>query len=449
MSVFSSVKHPQKQLRFVSPRSLAPRLFATRFLAGAALIAFISAPAFASSLCVSPGGKGGCYSTITAAVAAASPGSTIKVGPGTYKEDVIIGKSLSLISQSATIDATGLPNGIYVDGRDNPGLSNVFVSGFSVLNADYEGILVTNASDVTIRGNYVAFNDANLNIEGPTCPGQPDFETGEDFDCGEGIHLLGVSYSTVANNTVVNNAGGILLSDDTGQTHDNLVTGNLSKDNPFDCGIVMASHAPGPGSTDPHLGIINNTIGNNTSTHNGFQVPGAGAGVGIFADGSGKGLVHGNTVIGNNLLNNGLPGIAFHSHVGPNFFLPADDLNDNVLVGNRISGNGQDLFDTATDGPAGINVSSGGGGTPITGTVIFGNTINDEFEDVVTNSPAELDVHFNNLLGGQYGVANLGPGTINATKNYWGCFAGPGGKNCSSVKGPGITYKPVLIIPFL
>jgi parallel beta-helix repeat protein len=440
MSVFMSVKHPQKQLRFAS------RFLTLRFFAGAALIAAICAPAFAATLCVKPKGQAGCYATIGAAVAAASPGDTVKVGPGTYKEDVIIGKSLSLISQSsaAIIDATGLPNGIYVDGRDNPGLNNVVVSGFSVLKANYEGILVTNASDVTIKDNYVAYNDVNLNIEIPTCPGEPDWETGEDFDCGEGVHLSGVSYSTVSNNTVVNNAGGILLSDDTGQTHDNLITGNLAKNNPFDCGIVMASHAPGPGSAAPHLGIINNIISNNTSTQNGYQVPGAGAGVGIFADGSGKGLVHGNIVIGNTLTNNGLPGISFHSHVGPNFFLPADDLNDNVLVGNRISGNGQDLFDTATDGPAGINVSSGGGGTPITGTVIYGNTIDDEFEDVATNTPAKLDVHFNNLLGGQYGVANLGPGAIDATLNYWGCFAGPGGKKCSTPKGPDVTYIPFL-----
>jgi parallel beta-helix repeat protein len=440
MNAPTSAKHPQNQLRFVS----------LRFLSGAALIAAFCTPALASSLCVKPGGQAGCYSTIGAAVAAASPGSTIKVGPGTYKEDVIIGKSLSLISQSkaAIIDATGLPNGIYVDGRDNPGLSDVLVSGFTVENAKYEGILVTNASDITIRGNHVAFNDTSLNIEGPTCPGQPAFETGEDFDCGEGIHLLGVEYSTVANNVVVNNAGGILLSDDTGATHDNLITGNYIKDNPFDCGIVMASHAPAPGSTAPHLGIVHNTISNNTSIHNGFQVPGAGAGVGIFADGSGIGLVHGNIVINNELLDNGLPGIAFHSHVGPNFFLPADDLNDNVLVWNHISGNGQDLFDTLTSGPAGINVNSGGGGSPITGTVIFGNNIENEAEDVAVNTPAEVDVHFNNLLGGKFGVDNLGPGTIDATNNYWGCFTGPGTKKCSSANGPGVTFVPFLRIPF-
>jgi hypothetical protein len=42
----------------------------------------------------------------------------------------------------------------------------------------------------------------------------------------------------VASNVVENNGGGILLSDDTGATHDNLITGNVSKNNPFDCGML-------------------------------------------------------------------------------------------------------------------------------------------------------------------------------------------------------------------
>jgi parallel beta-helix repeat protein len=400
--------------------------------------------------CVKPGGKAGCYATIAAAVAAASPGEEIRVEPGTYKEAVVIGKSLSLIGtnyRNTIIDATGLGNGVYVDGLDNPGLRDVLVSGFTIENAKYEGVLVTNVSDVTIRDNHVLNNDTGLNIEMPACPGQPPFETGEDFDCGEGIHLTGVAYSNVAGNIVEGNSGGILLSDETGETHDNLITGNVVRDNPFDCGITLASHAPGPGSTAPHLGIVHNLIVANQSLRNGFQVPGAGAGVGIFSDGSGIGKVTGNIILNNQLRNNGIPGVAFHSHVGPNFGLPADNLNDNVIIANRISGNGADIGDTPTPGPTGINISSGFGGTPITGTVIAGNTIDQEAADVVVGTPAEVDLHFNNLLGGQIGVDNLGPGTVNATRNYWGCFAGPGSNNCSSVSGPGVTFVPFLRVP--
>src|ERR1700733_11894030 len=92
-------------------------------------------PAVASTSCVKQGGKSGCFSTIGAAVAAASPGSKIRVEPGTYKEDVVIGKALSLIGADARntiIDATGLPNGLNINGVENPGLRNVFVSGFTI-----------------------------------------------------------------------------------------------------------------------------------------------------------------------------------------------------------------------------------------------------------------------------------------------------------------------------
>jgi parallel beta-helix repeat protein len=50
-----------------------------------------------------------------------------------------------------------------VDGLDHPGLRAVVVSGFTVTNANFEGILVTNAAEVTISGNLVTGNDKNLN----------------------------------------------------------------------------------------------------------------------------------------------------------------------------------------------------------------------------------------------------------------------------------------------
>ncbi len=75
------------------------------------------------------------------------------MSPGTYAEDVVIDKSLSLVGKSRAttfIDATGLSNGIYVDGLDHPGLSHVLISGFTVKNADFEGVLATNADSITV-----------------------------------------------------------------------------------------------------------------------------------------------------------------------------------------------------------------------------------------------------------------------------------------------------------
>jgi Periplasmic copper-binding protein (NosD) len=410
---------------------------------GMAMLAANSQPAGAATSCVNPGGIGGCFKTIGAAVAAASAGDRIQVAPGTYSEDVIIGKSLSLIGANKAntiIDAKGKANGIYVDGLDNGGLSEVIVAGFTVQNANFEGILVTNASSVTIWGNRVVSNDLALNASAASCPGQPEFETSEGEDCGEGIHLTGVDHSIVSNNFLQNNSGGVLLSDDTGLTHNDLITGNVVRNNPYDCGITLASHPlySGLPSNTPR-GVDRNTISDNDSSDNGLAIAGAGAGVGLFVAPPGLETA-GNVVVGNRLVGNGLPGVAFHLHTAS----AGQNLNDNLIVANYIAGNGADTDDAATPGPTGINVF---GVAPITGVSIVQNVIKDEAVDIAANTPALLDVHLNNLLGNQIGVDNLDDGTVNAAQNWWGCVKGPGSPGCTSVSGSNVVSTPFLTRP--
>lgn len=407
-----------------------------------ALVSAMCGRAEAATLCVNHAGSGSCFSSIGAAVAAASANDTIQVADGTYKEDVIIDKSLTLMGtkqKKTIIDASRLSNGIYIDGIDNPGLSNVVVSNLEVENANFEGILVANASAVSIKHCQILLNDKNQTTA-PSCPGIPSFETGESFDCGEGLHLTGVDHSTVANNTIVGNTGGILLSDDTGATHDNMISGNMVIDNPFDCGITLASHpaAALTGSSSP-LGVFNNTIAANSSLNNGLVVPGAGAGVGIFDSVPGA-KAYSNTVIHNRLEGNGLPGVALHSHT------PGQNLNDNMIIGNRISGNGMDTSDAATTGPTGINIF---GVSAITGTVISQNVITHESLDIVVSTPADVEADNNDLHGaGRIGVQNVGAGTVDATDNWWGCKDGPGMFPCSNVNGPGtVLFSPWLRKP--
>ena len=148
-------------------------------------------------------------------------------------------------------------------------------------------------------------------------------------------------------------------------------------------------------------------------------------------------------VIHNELLNNGIPGVAFHSHA------PGDTFADNMIVANQISGNGADLFDTATPGPTGINVNSGFGFSPITGTLISQNVIDHEAFEVAVNTPAQVGIHLNNFVDDTVGVDNLGTGTANATENWWACPNGPGGaEECANVGGPGVLFAPWLRVPF-
>lgn len=424
----------------------------------AVLLAGSSQIAAAKTLCVNKSGSNGCYTTIGAAVAAASAWDVINVSPGTYTEDVIIGMPLSLIGSGAgntIIDATGLANGVFVDGFDNAGLAHVTVAGFTVMNAQWEGILVVSASDVTIRDNRIVNNTqapAIFTGELHGCSGQPSFETDETGDCGGGLHLIGVWESIVKGNLISQNDDGILVSDETAATHDILIKGNTVKDNPGECGVVLASHPP-VGATAPpfaaHYGIWHITVSDNDVENNGVQV--GGAGVGMFSDGAGQGQVSQNVISYNRLIGNGIGGVDLHTHVGPNFFLPADNMDGNQIIGNFISKNLADEFDTATGGTVGININSGGGGSPVNGTIITGNFIINEDIDVAVNTPAWVTVHLNQLLGGKVGVANVCTlddpsckGGAIATQNFWGCAAGPSGTGCSTTSGPNIVTDPWL-----
>jgi hypothetical protein len=64
---------------------------------------FLSAQsAEAATITVRQDGSGD-YTTITDAVAAADPNDTIEVGPGTYKEEIWVEKSLTIISQYGAV----------------------------------------------------------------------------------------------------------------------------------------------------------------------------------------------------------------------------------------------------------------------------------------------------------------------------------------------------------
>jgi parallel beta-helix repeat protein len=58
-------------------------------------------------------------------------------------------------------------------------------------------------------------------------------QAGVPGDCGEGIHLMSSSYSTVENNVSTGNSGGILVSDETGPAAHNRIAGNVVADNHF------------------------------------------------------------------------------------------------------------------------------------------------------------------------------------------------------------------------
>lgn len=267
------------------------------------------------------------YSSIGAAVTAAPRAGTVHVCAGTYAEMVTVTKELQLVGYKATVNASGQNNGFLIQGR---AASETLLRGFTVENAIGEGILAMQTSEVKIQHNTVMNNDqgptATKNYPECTAQGQ------NPGDCGEGVHLMTVSDSSVWGNDVEHNAGGILLTDELGPNHENTIADNVVSNNSPDCGITVPSHslvAVSPaGKRQPKLGgVYDNLIKDNVIENNGAG--------GVLFGGIGPGSgAYDNTVTGNRISGNGLPGVAIHDHT------TGEDFNGNDINNNKIGTNG-------------------------------------------------------------------------------------------------------------
>ena len=111
----------------------------------------------------------GAYSTISAAVAAASPGDTIQVCQGTYNEQVTIGKTLTLLGAKAGVDArTRATTGeSIIDNACGPVqifADNVVFDGFTVQGSTladpcYIAGIYTNPGGFGYQGDYKIRNN--------------------------------------------------------------------------------------------------------------------------------------------------------------------------------------------------------------------------------------------------------------------------------------------------
>lgn len=367
-------------------------------LATAAILAsgtVAAAPAMAKSLYVN-GSTGSdansCTSkkkpcaTISGAVAKARKRDRINVAPGTYNEQVTITKDLSLVGAGRpVIDATGHTNAVLIQGSGANGAS---VKGFTAENALNEGILAQQTSRVKILSNLVQNNDQGAGVSSPS--GECAFQGPIPGDCGEGLHLMSVANSKVSRNTVKDNSGGILLTDELGPTHGNSIAHNRVLDNTLDCGITIASHsttAYANGRLQKRKGgIYHNVISHNLSQGNGTS--GAGAGILMAAPAPG-GAVYDNTVTGNTVTGNGQGGFVLHSRQADQYF------NGNKIIHNKFSDNGA-LGDAASSGdsePTGIIVWSAV--SKLRKLTVSGNRISNEYYGIWTHNAPKIKKHRN------------------------------------------------------
>lgn len=169
-------------------RTLRRILATSTVLSTATATAFIgltwATPAFGASTLVVDDNlscNGATYSTISAAVADASPGDTIRVCKGVYAETVDVDKSLTFLGPEANVDGRGsrpLVNEASVVSQNGdfviePGVSDVTINGFTLRGAGIDSNIhdaieaFRGGSGFTIIDNVIRDNLLGINLQNP------------------------------------------------------------------------------------------------------------------------------------------------------------------------------------------------------------------------------------------------------------------------------------------
>ena len=170
---------------------------------GCSFVAFVGImPARAGAATLHVGGSGpGNYTTIQAAIDAASSGDTIRVHAGTYHGYITVNKSVSLIGED--VDTTVIEFG---QASVSIEADSVNLTGFTISNTFEEGIFIYGAQNITIAGDRFVDNNGsaiaiaesrNVSIVGNS------FSNTLDFNWPlPAIIFSGSENSTVAGNTI-------------------------------------------------------------------------------------------------------------------------------------------------------------------------------------------------------------------------------------------------------
>ncbi|UCH30955.1 MAG: right-handed parallel beta-helix repeat-containing protein [Candidatus Bathyarchaeota archaeon] len=192
------------------------------------------------------------YSSIQVAINNAFEGDTIRVSLGTYYENVVVNKTVSLIGENretTVVSGNGVGNVLSIIRE------NVTVAGFTINNSGsvpYDaGIYLDNASFsiiegnaikgnlygimiyassnyVTVKDNNITINDFGIRFFSNSHYGNISRNYIADHSYGYGIGATSSNYTNISGNIILNNYAGILLGGIiTGSTSHNVVFQNI------------------------------------------------------------------------------------------------------------------------------------------------------------------------------------------------------------------------------
>ena len=404
----------------------------------------------------------GCASTsIQAAINAASPGDVITVGPGSYVEDLVVNKAL-------TIDGSGASTILY-PAESGP----LCASGDGSICPGGTNMVLIQSSNVTIENMRLEGNNPNL-TSGVTVGGA-------DIDARNGI-IEDYTTGTPYNNTTVENVQvsdvyhrGIYMS--SGGTNFNVTGDSVSNVQGSPSSIAMFNFGGSGVFADNHVTMANDAISANWSTGTSFvDNVISESGSGVHTDNSGEfgsaDLIQGNevsscTIDGYGLwvfaqygavsvLDNSVVGCS----VGLAVFGSQSPGATTTFAGNNVIGEHAVTSDPTGTYGAFVVTSLVGYGTGDVNAVFTHNRFSSfatglyvsqnwtAFGDPGGNQ-ANVTAHLNSIFDNGVGVNGDSGTVVSAESNWWGCSQGPNTSGgCDSAVGT-TTFDPWLTHPGL
>ena len=209
------------------------------------------------------------YDTIQAAIKAPQTldGHTILVDEGTYHENVVVNKTISLIGENrstAVIDGDGTGNVVLFEG-----VNDVTVTGFTVRNGSNGFCMI--GSNHTVAENIIVYNTHHgIDLVGSNSCISENTIANNHF----GVILGGSSYNVICRNIIMSNEGGINLDENCAR---NNIIENTLMNNTMGIGIAGNNNTVVENTIEENwsgieIGGTDNTIYHNNLIENTIQV---------------------------------------------------------------------------------------------------------------------------------------------------------------------------------